>query len=106
MREFGGAIGADGYDLEAEGREPALDFAQLAELRVAVGSPASAIKDEQRPTFAHRPSEIDRLAVNGRQTRHWNPSAGRQRLHLFGCRVDALSGSGSSRRNRYENGND
>jgi hypothetical protein len=70
--------------LKAEGRELGFDFAQLTELRVAVGSPAAAIENQQRPFLSHRPGEFDRFALYGRQIHRGNPSTGRQRLRVFG----------------------
>ena len=49
LHELRGLIGADGDHRKPESRELRLQLAQLAELRVAVGSPTAAVEDQQRP---------------------------------------------------------
>ena len=60
---LGWAIGTHCDDREAESRQLLLDFAQLAELRIAIGSPASAIEDDQRPVIQDHFGEIDPITL-------------------------------------------
>jgi hypothetical protein len=55
----GWLVGADRDDRKAQRRELGFDFAQLAELRIAVGSPTAAVEDEQRAARADELREID-----------------------------------------------
>ncbi len=62
--EFGGLVCADRDDRETQLRQLVFDLAQLAELRIAIGSPAAAVEDEQRAAMAHQLHEIDRIAAH------------------------------------------
>ena len=50
--KLGGLVRADRDDRETQLRQLVFDLAQLAELRIAIGSPAAAVEDEQRARFA------------------------------------------------------
>ena len=46
--ELGRPVGADRNHRKSQLRQLVSDFAQLTELRIAIGSPAAAVEDEQR----------------------------------------------------------
>ena len=48
LLELGALVCADGDDRKTQRREFGFDLAQLPELRIAIGSPAAAVEDEQR----------------------------------------------------------
>ncbi len=60
-RQLLGSVRAERNHREAQRRELGLDLAQLAELRVAVGSPAAAVEDQQRAGALHEFSQVDLL---------------------------------------------
>ena len=63
--EPGRSIGADRDDRKPELRELVFDLAQLAELRIAIGSPAAAVEDEQRTGSTDEFREICGRSVHG-----------------------------------------
>jgi hypothetical protein len=69
LLELLGSVGAQRNDLEPERRQLRLDLAQLTELRVAIRSPATAVEDEERATFADRRLEVHRFSENGLNNR-------------------------------------
>ena len=65
LRQPGRAVGADGDYRKTQLRELGRCFAQLTELRVAVGSPAAPVEDEKRPAVVQHLREIDGIAAHG-----------------------------------------
>jgi hypothetical protein len=64
LLEFGALVCADGDDRKAQLREFGFDLAQLAELRIAIGSPAAAIEDEQRAGFADEFRKVNGRSIH------------------------------------------
>jgi hypothetical protein len=64
LLEFGALVCADGDDRKAQRREFGFDLAQLAELRIAIGSPAAAIEDEQRAGFADEFRKVNGRSIH------------------------------------------
>ena len=64
LLEFGALVCADGDDRKTQRREFGFDLAQLAELRIAIGSPAAAIEDEQRAGFADEFRKVNGRSIH------------------------------------------
>jgi len=63
LLQLRGSVGADGDDGKAQGGEFRFDLAQLAELRVAVGSPTAAVENDEGAVLANHLSEVDRASL-------------------------------------------
>ena len=64
LLEFGALVCADGDDWETQLRQLVFDLAQLTELRIAIGSPAAAIEDEQRAGFADEFRKVNGRSIH------------------------------------------
>lgn len=64
-RHFLRSVGANRDYGKAKGQQLFFDFAQLTQLRIAVGSPTAAIENQQRSVFSKLACQIDRFARHG-----------------------------------------
>ena len=97
LLEFGGLVCADGDDRKTQCREFGFDLAQLAELRVAIGSPAAAIEDEQRTRFVEEFRKVDDRSVQGLDAHRRHGRARLQGLGGLWVRTGAVRRSRQAR---------
>jgi hypothetical protein len=86
LDELDRTIRTDSDHGKAELLQLCLDLSQLTELRIAIGSPAAAIEDEQRASLAEPSRKIDRFAVDRPDVGARYRTADRKRLDGVGVR--------------------
>ncbi len=96
LLEFGGLLCADGDDRKTQCRELGFDLAQLAELRIAIRSPAAAIEDQQRTGFADEFRKVDDRSVHRANAHRRHGRARLQGLGGLCVRVDVVRGVSDS----------
>ena len=85
--EFGGLVWTDRDDRESQRLQLVFDLAQLAELRIAVGSPAAAVEDEQRTGLAEEFGKVDGRSIHRADAHRRYGRARLQRLGRLCARV-------------------
>ncbi len=90
LMEFGGLVCADGNNRKTQCREFGFDLAQLTELRIAIGSPAAAVEDEQRAGFAGELRKVDGRSVYRADAHRRHGRARLQGLSGLCVRVDGV----------------
>jgi hypothetical protein len=90
LLKFGALVRADRDDRKAQRREFGLDLAQLTELRIAIGSPAAAIEDEQCAGFADEFRKVNGRSIHRVYAHRGYGRARLQGLGGFCARVDGV----------------
>jgi len=90
LLEFGDLVCADGDDRKSQRCQFGFDLAQLTELRIAIGSPAAAVEDEQRAGFADEFREVDARSVQREDVHRGHGCARLQRPSGLCVRVDGV----------------
>ncbi len=85
-----GTVRTDGDYRKAELGQLRFDFAQLSELRIAIGSPAPAVEDEQGTGIPHCFRKIDGRTSNGVNRRRGHRRSRCQRLDRLCARIGQI----------------
>ena len=90
LLETGALVWTDGDNRKTQRRELGFDLAQLTELRIAIGSPATAVEDEQCTGFAGEFRKVDGCPVQRADAHRRHGRARLQGLGGFCVWVDGV----------------